>query len=387
VHVPQGSQLASSLVKSLLLGPRTSLGDVVRTFIPSGLAVDLSVIVDRSLAQVSLKGTDPGLLSPASTHLMLAQLAWTLRQDPAINAFTLTIAGRPVTDATGNSRFQVNDKTFNEYDPAVATASGQTYALRRGRLVSGPVNDLTKVEGPFGASRSRIGPFAVNLDSTQVAGVTPDSLLIAPMLGNGEPTPVLTGPGLLRPSWDFADRLWTVQDELGRATVRYVAQGRRHEVLVPGITGKDVRRFLISRDGSRIVALLRGPSADRIVTSRIQYDADDHPIGATHAQPIRWRSRATSRLQDIGWTTPTTIAVLDQLSATKAEVRILNVDGSTRPDQAPPTQVPGLVRGLATAPGQTPYAVLQSVLSNISPDQVQTRQIPILGLRHVTYAG
>ena len=67
-----------------------------------------------------------------------------------------------------------------------------------------------------------------------------------------------------------------------------------------------------------------------------------------------------NHIRDIGWTSPTTIAVLDRLSRTQAEVRILNVDGSTRPGQVSPISVNGDVRYLATSPGQqTPYAVQQ----------------------------
>jgi hypothetical protein len=98
----------------------------------------------------------------------------------------------------------------------------------------------------------------------------------------------------------------------------------------------------------------------------------------------------TTLIRDIGWTTPTTLAVLDQVSASSAEVRILSVDGSTRPVQAPVVGVGGRVLGLATSPNETPYAVVSSGLIDISRDTPQldpTAQIPTEGLRHVAYAG
>jgi len=163
--------------------------------------------------------------------------------------------------------------------------------------------------------------------------------------------------------------------------------GRAREVRVPGITGEDVRRFLVSRDGSRLVALLHGSAADRIAVSRLRYAVDGAATGATRARRIPWQSSGTTRIRDIGWTSPTTIAVLDQLSPAQAETRILNVDGSILHDQAAPKPITGRVQGLATSPNQPPYGIQRAGLINLSQDQFVSRQIPIEGLRHLAYAG
>lgn len=390
VHMPQGQQLITALVHALLLGPRSSLAGVVRSFVPTGLDVD-PLVVRNGTAAVILRGSDPGPLSVTTTRLMLGQFAWTLRQDPSVSAFTLTIAGHTITDSTGASKFPVRGNEFTDYDPAWARASSQAYALRRGRLVSGPVTHPTKVNGPFGEERTGIGPFAVSLDSTELAGVTPTSLLVGgTTLGSSEPMAVIDGPGLLRPSWDFAHRLWEIRNGSKGAEVLYVAKGAQRTLRVPGITGEHVRRFIVSRDGSRIIAVLHGAARDRIVASRIRYDAGGRAIGATRALPIRWESPGTLRIRDIGWTSPTTIAVLDQLSTSQAEVRILNVDGSTRADQASPILISGRVRGLVGSPDQPPFAVLPTGLQPISQGESQivpNRQIPTENLHHITYAG
>ena len=104
VHMPQGQQLITALVHALLLGPRPSLTGVVRTFVPPGLDVD-PLVVRNGTAGVILSGQDPGLLSATTTRLMLSQLAWTLRQDPSVSTFTLTIAGR--TDHRQHGRVEV----------------------------------------------------------------------------------------------------------------------------------------------------------------------------------------------------------------------------------------------------------------------------------------
>lgn len=392
VHVPEGSQLASALVKGLLRGPGRSRSGVEQSFFPRALTVNLSVAVDKSVAEVSLDGPDPGPLSPKTAQLMLAQLAWTLRQDPSISSFTLTVVGRVVTDSSGARRFGVRAPEFDRYDPAAEKATLVTYALRRGRLVSGQVDRLTKVIGPFGTQDLGIGAFAVSLDSdSQVAAIGGRALRVGPVLGPSQPVVVQSGPGLLRPAWDFANRLWEVQNGPDGASVGYITSGVRHDVHIRGVSGESVRQFLVSRDGSRFIAVLRDAGGDRLVVSRLRYDAEGRALGASRAQEIPWRSPGTKQILDIGWTTPTTLLVLDRVSDVRSEVRILNVDRSTRPGEVSPTTIPGRARYLVTSPAsqtsQTPYAVTESGLTDISPAE-PNRPIPIpRHLRHVTYAG
>jgi hypothetical protein len=387
VHMPQGQQLATALVQALVLGPQPSLAGVVRTFIPPGLTVN-PVVVTSGVADVTLRGPGTGPTSSRTTKLMLTQLAWTLRQDPSVRAFTVNIGGRQVTDAAGSSTFRV-DNLSQRYDPSVPRGSSQLYALRRGRLVSGSTTQLTPVAGPFGTTDQGIGKFAVSLHDSLVAGTTSNALLVGPVRGAAKPTPVLTGTGLLRPAWDFSGRLWEVQNAgSGGAVVLYIARGRSHEVHVSGVTGQDVRRFLVSRDASRLVAVVHGAARDRLVVSRLRYDVHGHRVSGTRARALRWSAGTSTRIRDIGWwTSPTRIAVLDQVSDAQAEVRTLAVDGSTAPIEAPPIVIPGRAFSLVTSPTeQTPFAVQHGALFNLTQADTNSLQ-PVPGLHYFSYAG
>jgi hypothetical protein len=397
VHVVQ-AKLASSLVSTLLRGPGRSSTGVARSFLPPGLSL-VSLPVNDGVADVTLSGPDPGPLDRKTVQLILAQFSWTLRQDTSIARFRVTIDGHELADATNAQVFDVHPGTSDPFDPAVSLASGLFYALRHGLLVSGQIDQPTPVDGPFGRNRMGIGAFAVRLDNNQVAAVTPASLLLGPVSGARPATPVLTMPDLLRPSWDFAGRLWDVQNAPGGARVLEVQHGRHHLLHVPGISGRDVRRFLVSRDGSRLVAVIHGRRSDRIVVSRLRYDASGDPQGGTRARPIPWLSSGTTRIRDIGWTSPTTLEVLDQISHSQAEARILNVDGSTSIDETTPIAIPGVATGLATSPvaTQTPYALLRgirpfslSLYDLAQDDTARTAAAPTIDtprLRRVAYAG
>ena len=410
VHLPEGDQLPTLLVRALLLGPQSSLAQVSRSFIPPGLSTAVGVTVSRQgVAQVTLRGPDPGPLLPRTTELMLAQLAWTLQQDPSVRSFRVTIAGRDVTDSTGSSTFPVTG--YRRYDPTDDTASAQLYALRNGRLVSGQVSKPTRVDGPFGTEAVGIGPFAVSLDDTRIAGVTPYRLLMGTVRGDSAVRSVYEGTGaLLRPSWDFAGRLWDVERGPRGARVVVVTGGTPHRVRLPGITGRAVERFLVSRDGSRLVAVVRGQRSDQLVVSRIRYDEQGRVLGGADVRRLPWQAGGSPRITDIGWASPTTLYVLHQLTRQIAEVRQIAVDGSTTQSEASTAtidlarqqgiagngNIQGRVRGLVTSPvttpltsaayAQTSYAILRRSLVDLD-QSAGTSPVTYRGLRHITYAG
>jgi hypothetical protein len=386
VHVPSGEQFSTALVRALVLGPARSLTGATRSYIPPGLASGLSVVVQNSgLADIVLRGPAPGPLSGHTTRRMTAQFAATLAQVPGVRSFRVTIAGTLVSDGTGATVFQVG--TPDRFDPTVSLGSALVYALRRGLLVSGQAKVLTKLDGPFGTIDQGIASFAVSLDGAQVAATTPDNLLVGPVQGRGAATTVLAGSGpLLRPAWDFAGRLWAVEDGPAGAVVDVITDGRRHRVPVPGVSGRDVRRFLVSRDGSRFVAVIHGRKADRIVVSRLRYATQGRAVGATRAQVVPWLAGGRARIRDIGWLSPTSIAVLHLLTHDVSEVRTLAIDGSTPASEAATTPIAGRVAGLATSPvlNETSFAVLPGNLLDLSQVDPAVRYTH---LRLITYAG
>ena len=373
VFVPRGEQLATALTSALLRGPGPALEDISRSFIPEGLSFGLSVPVsEEGVADLALRGFS-GRLTPDASEQMLAQLAWTLRQEPAIQELRVSVGGQRITLSGGESLFDV-DQQGAEYDPTVLGASTLLYGLRGGRLVSGTPDSLAPVDGPMGVSRLGVRSVAVDLTADQVVGVSAggDSLLRTSVRNQSDRVEsVVSGArGLLRPAWDFNDRVWLVDNGPGGARVSYLSGKLPTGVRVPGVTGHRVDHFTVSRDGSRLVAVVRGGNGDRVMISRIVHDAQGRVIRVQRATHIAWEGDSRLQVSDLGWSSTTSVAVLHRLARQLFQVRTIPVDGSPPGPDSLLTTLPGQVTALVASPVQSEslFAVTRTGLLDLTQD-------------------
>lgn len=391
VFVPRGDQLASALTQALLLGPSPGLERVAQSFIPPGLEVAVGVTVSTDgVADILLSG-DVGPLSADTTQRMLAQLAWTLRQEPAVESIRLSVNGDPVPLPGGVSSYRVDGGA--QFDPAGFQASPLLYGLRRGGVVSGTSTDLAPVDGPLGARGLGLRSIGVSLDASTVAGIgAGGTAVLVGGLGVGVDTQVQTlvsgGQDFLKPAWDFSGRMWLV-DRTGRgARVSYVQGTTVRPLRVPGLSGRQVRMFLVSRDGSRLVAVVRRPAGDTLVVSRIQHGGTGRVLGATRATRIGSEEVALP-IRAIAWRTPTSVAVLSPpVTTSLASVGVTSVDGSPSSQEPSSVTMEGRLVGLAGSPaGDEPvYGLTRDGLVDItSADQ---RLTPLAkGVTELVYVG
>ncbi|MBA2956357.1 hypothetical protein GON03_18615 [Nocardioides sp. MAH-18] len=363
VFVQNGKGLASALTQALLLGPGADLDKVVQSFIPDGLS-NLSVpIDDEGVAEIALTG-DAGILSPDRIELMMVQLAWTLRQDPSITGLRVLINGEPLALPGGSNAYSVNNGA--EYDPAGFQASPLLYGLHDGLLGSGASSTLEAVSGPMGAEPLGLRSVGVSVRATSAAGVTTDgtAVLQAPVSGTREArvqTVVSGARDLLPPAWDAGGRMWVVDRGADGAVVSWVHKGVDRAVEVPGVTGQRVRSFVVSRDGTRLIAVVRRPAGDVVLVSRIAHSHGGRVLWATRARPIAGEPSSDLPVRDIAWRSPAVLAILSPFPGTTdlVQVRVASVDGSPAPDGS----------------GTTVRAHLQALAGSPSEDE------PLLGLR------
>ncbi|MDN4174995.1 LpqB family beta-propeller domain-containing protein [Nocardioides sp. SOB77] len=388
--VPRGDQLVSNLVSALLGGPGPELSRVATTFLPAGSSVELSVPVgDVVDIAIDASGSAPAPTDEA-VRLIVAQLAWTLRQVPTIERFRVSIDGRPVQLPGGVTEFGVDEGA--EYDPAGYQATGRLYGLRDGLLVSGAPDALDPTDGPFGTRDAGIRSFAVDLSGTTAAAVTASggSVLRAPVRGVEETTmPLVSGAtDLLPPAWDVSGRLWLVDRTPQGARVSTVTGDEDPVALrVPGISGSDVRSFIVSRDGSRVVAVVRTSSGDQVRVSRVRYD-QNRLLSASASQRLRWDGGEDVRVRDLGWRSPTSVAVLHRLADELFEVRTLSVDGAPAGAESAATTLRGRYVGLAGTPvaSGTVWAVTRTGLVDVSSQNRDVVALPA-GVAAVRYVG
>jgi hypothetical protein len=393
VFVPRGEQLATSLTEALLMGPGPGLERVEQTFIPPDLDVAVGVTVSNDgVADVLLNG-DAGQLSAETVQLMMAQFAWTLRQEPTVHSVRLSIGGELVPLPGGVGSYRVDGGI--EYDPAGFQASPLLFGLSGGRVVSGTAGALEPVDGPMGHRSYGLRSVGVSVRAEIAAGVADGgaSVLTAPLSDIGRAwvrTPA-TGTDFLRPAWDFADRMWLVDRTRNGARVYYVegrGTGSAVRLRVPGISGTRVRMFLVSRDGTRLLAVLRRPAGDVLMVSRIEHTANGKVSGALPAERISAGENSDLPILDLAWRTSASVALLNPLTPTLAEVAPASVDGApVNPDVAA-TAVDGRVLALAgsPAPEEPIYGVRRRGVFNV--ESSDHRPIPFEApTTAVVYAG
>lgn len=392
VFVPDGEQLATTLVRRLLDGPR--LPGVSRTFLPPEASLGLSVTVSRSgVAEVTLQGTGRSVADPEVASLLLTQLGWTLRQDSSIEAFRLLVGGEPVRLPDGASQVPVD--IGGEFAPWVSASSSRLFGLLDGAVVDvSPGEGTTPVAGPFGGGDYGLREIAVDMAGDRLAGVTDDgtSMLLGAVDddGTGVRTVLSGGEDLGKPSWDHAGRLWTLDRTAAGGRVSLVTPGGElRELEVPGVTGRPVKRMIVSRDGSRLVSVVRGPEGDSVVVNRVRYGDEGGVTLLTPARTVFAGNEEPIRVVDVAWSSPTTLDVVDR-SQRIWSVTEVPVDGSgaNADDQTPLALDRTPVWRVASAPedGLPAYVVtadgaevLGTLLS--TSDEVDPR------VRGLTYVG
>lgn len=370
IFVPRGDQLATTLTESLLMGPGPGLDQVEQSFVPPGLSVAVGVTVsDDGVANIPLTG-DPGQLAPETVELMLVQFAWTLRQESQIESIALSIGGEPVPLPGGVASYPVDSGL--EYDPAGFQATPLLHGISRGLVVAGTPPLLAPVDGPLGTERYGLESIGVDLDGDEVAGVTTGgtSVLAAPVAGDGAVRTIATGTDFLRPAWDFFDRAWLVDRTDAGARVSYLdaEADTPRNVGVPGITGEDVRAFLVSRDGTRLLAVVRRATGeDVLLVSRIQHATSGRVIGATDAERIDVGDDPTLEIRDLVWRTSSTVAVLNPLTPTLSQVTSASVDGAPMSPEFASTVIDEALEAMAGSPvtGEPIYGIVGNGVVNI----------------------
>ncbi|MEP6814143.1 MAG: LpqB family beta-propeller domain-containing protein [Marmoricola sp.] len=358
VYLPRGDQTASTLVRALLSGPGADVAPVTRTEFPPQTQLDLSVpVAPDGTAEVPF--SDQLLkLPPQKLTRAVAQLAWTLRQVPGLTRLRMTVGGTAVPLPDGRRDFSVQEG--DAFAPTIQAADDRLFGLRRGRVVAIRNGAEEVVPGPFGRRGYSLRSIGVRLDGRAIAAVATDGGTVfeaSPGAGTGDQgfnrvRRVYAGHNVLRPAYDLFGGLWLVDRTGPHSHIVYIARGQTTTVDVPGVSGHKVNAFLVSRDGTRLVAVLDGAGrSDRLVTANLLRSADGAFSRATAATALDGLPSELRDLRDVVWRSPNDLAVLGRPAKGRSEVVFVTLDGSPGdPTTVPPDSWPGDAVALAASP-------------------------------------
>ncbi len=379
VFVPEGDQFATSLLSGLLAGPGPGRSRVTRSFIPEGLRPGLSVpISSAGVAEVTLLG-ETSDTSELVTEQMLAQLVWTLRQEPRIQSIRLNVEGEVLSLPGGKT--EVSISSADSYDPNGAQTTNDLFALRDGLLVTGGIEEIQTTGGRFGTERLGLRDVSVDLTGAIATGVSGQgsSVLTTPVdASDASATEIVSeAVDLLRPAWDFSSRLWLVDMANGDARVSILVDGQPRELTVPGVSGKRVMRFLVSRDGTRFVALVRG-RADKVVVARVLHDSQGRVLRVGESRVLDLGEGQSQRIRDIGWRSLTSVAILNHVTGDLSQIRTVSVDGAPGDAAAPEySRMRGGAQHLVSSPveGDGVYVVSAEEYSDLTDPNRAVNQL------------
>ena len=337
VYVPTGAQTTTSLITGLLGGPDRDLLGVERTFLPARTVLDdISVpVTQEGTAEVPL--SDEILsLDDEQLSLAFAQMAWTLAQVPGVERLRVTVDGSPL-DLPGEGADSAVSG-WSEYTPAVAWASQSLFGIRRGRVVAVDSGEERRISGPMGSLDLGLRKIAVDLPGERVAATTDaGEVLVGPRARVPGTEPRADdvqavydgGTDLLPPAWDLFGQLWVIDNGPSGARLSIVAKGETDEVDVDGLTGEDVRAFVMSRDGTRLAAVVDDGDRDHLVLSRVERLGSGRVRSVTPATRIPLAALGVTRVRDLAWRTPASLALLTAPAADASQVVVVKVDGSS----------------------------------------------------------
>jgi hypothetical protein len=145
----------------------------------------------------------------------------------------------------------------------------------------------------------------------------------------------------------------------------------------------------VSRDGSRLVAVVAGADGDRVVAARVRHDDAGRVLGAARARRLAYEPDGSGQVRDVAWRTPTTVSVLSDITEDLSQVRTVSVDGA--PGEvvtSGSSRVRGAFRHLVGSPveGAEVYVVAGREVVDLTAPTRPLSPLPA-GLTSLTYVG
>lgn len=295
----------TSIVQAMIAGAADWLAPGVVSAFPEGVQLEPAAVpVTGSSASVSLTGAAFDDLT--AVQRMQAQLDASLIGVRSITSVDLSLNGVE-PDAPSLSPAPI---TSPRVDPRTVVFDGETFGhlATSGERIE-PIEGLSEAVAAMAPTGAALGPDDESVAVRNGAGVS------VVRVGD-EPVPLDPRGALVTPAIDGEDIVWSVPADAPDELAWFAPDGTSGQVAVPW-SGTSIAAIEVSRDSTRIIALLADGARTHFVATSIDRDGDGKPVAL---------GTNTLRLDDVSGT-PLDVAWLD--ARTVASITGLP-DGSTR---------------------------------------------------------
>lgn len=321
---PRGASAPTKIVKGVLAGPSPWLAGTVVTAFPEGtkLTADAVRVVARD-AKVDLN-SEALNADRVTLQRMKAQLARSL--PPGLTA-TITIDqnSQDIPDMGSNA------------PSANPRVDARALILRDGKFgfLAASGSALTPIAG-ISEPVAALNPRAVTLSPGQtMAAVLADAGLYG-VSAAAEPRLLDPRPGLIAPSIDADGYVWSVPSARPGELFVYTLSGEAVAVPTPWQEATSVVSLDVSRDGTRLLALLRlGTDDARLVVAAIKRE-NSVPVGL--GEPVVLSSGVGTPL-DATWIDELTVGSLIRLPGGEEHIVAQQIGGVSTPLESAPGSV------------------------------------------------
>lgn len=296
----------TSIVRSLIAGPAEWLKPGVISAFPEGVQLTpAAVTVSGDTARVSLAGAGLGDLRTAQR--IQAQLEESLIGVRTIEQVDLALNG---ADADAPDLTDPRPEPNPRVDPRTVVFDGEAFghlAISGERIE--PIPGLSEQVATLAPSGAALGPGGESAAIRTPEGVSLLRVDEDPVVLDARASPIT-------PAIDGAGVVWSVPADAPDQLAWFAPDGTSAQVDAPW-AGTAIAAIEVSRDATRIIALLADGMRTNFVAASIQRGADGKPIALS---PIALRlDDLDGTPLDVAWLDPSTVASLTRLA-----------DGTTR---------------------------------------------------------
>lgn len=325
IPVSPRESLTESLVKRLLRGPTSALGEAVRSAFPDGTRLNRVTVADQGTLVVDLSSEVLAVrTSQTLQRAMEAQLAWTLRGLASGRDIEVLVNGEPWPG--GGLRVEL--EKYGGYDPNVLPQQPEAYYLRDDRLHRLTWNDDSSPAPGVAGQRGRdLRRPAISGDLHQkVATMGTDGVYVAPLADGGEWQRWIRAADITPPSWDRYGDVWTVEHTGDRRSRVWRSNGApQRQVRAPLLEKADVSAFKVARDGVRVAAV-----ADAGLGPQVYVGAIDRDGSRIDGWLTLDATAEGVEVVDIAWQDAHTLLVLTQDNKQNRELTAWDVTDGTQ---------------------------------------------------------